>query len=500
MITVEPAAFGRKTDDALLLLCCEEERELYRDPRLLRLLGRARTLGEFRGRRDEELVLYDPPEVGPRRVILRGLGRAEAADPESLRQAAGRAVRRAQQMKRRAAAIAAPEEALAGASGEAALQALLEGAVLGNHRVDRERAEREAEPLARIRLLVPEALAGPGRRIAREVEAVCGAQLLARDWVNLPANEKPPARLAARIAREARRAGLAVERYGEAELRRLKMGALLAVARGSAARPVLLVLRHGRPRRPPAVLVGKGVVFDAGGINLKTGESLADMKADMAGAAAVAATLIGAARLGLERPLVGVIPLVENMLSGSAMRPGDIVTGRGGKRIEIGNTDAEGRLILADALAWAEERFSPAVLVDVATLTGACVVALGERIAGVFSPQEDLGRALLEAGRRTGERCWPMPLPEDYREFLKSHLANIRNLPSTRAGGAITAALFLQAFVGRTPWAHLDIAGPAFQKQESAFCGPGATGFGVRLLLDWLRGEPFGPKGDGRDG
>ncbi len=500
MITVERAAFARKTDDALLVLACEEREELYRDPRLLSLLSRARTLEEFRGRRDEEIVLVDPPEVGARRVILRGLGLAGRLDGETLRQAAGRAARRAQQMKRRGLSIAAPERGIEAVAGGEPLRALLEGAFLGNHRVDRERREREAEPLTSLRLLVRAEAAAGARRTAAEVEAACGAQLLARDWVNLPANEKPPARLAARIAREARRAGLAVERLSEADLHRRKMGALLAVARGSEARPELLVLRHGRSRdrRPPVVLVGKGVVFDSGGIHLKTGESLADMKADMAGAAAVAATVIGAARLGLDRPLIGVLPLVENMISGAAMRPGDIVRSHSGKRIEIGNTDAEGRLLLADALAWAEARFSPAVLIDVATLTGACVVALGERIAGVFSPEETLSRALAEAGRLTGERCWPMPLPEDYREYLKSHLADIRNLPSTRAGGAISAALFLQSFVEKTPWAHLDIAGPAFQKQESAFCGPGGTGFGVRLLLAWLRADAL--QAGGADG
>jgi leucyl aminopeptidase len=265
------------------------------------------------------------------------------------------------------------------------------------------------------------------------------------------------------------------------------MGALLAVGAGSSNRPAMMVLQH-KPRdsRRPVVLVGKGVTFDSGGINIKTGESLADMKSDMAGAAAVAAALIAAAGLNLSRRLIGVIPLVENMVSGGSTRPGDIVQAFTGKHVEIGNTDAEGRLILIDALAYAESRFKPEIMIDVATLTGACVVALGDRIAGVFANDETLQADIVAAGRRTHERCWPMPLPEDYKELLKSQHAEISNMPSTRYGAAISAALFLSEFVGETRWAHIDIAGPAYHKKEEAYCAAGGTGFGVRLLVDWL--------------
>jgi leucyl aminopeptidase len=200
----------------------------------------------------------------------------------------------------------------------------------------------------------------------------------------------------------------------------------------------------------------------------------------------VAAVLIAAAGLKLKRNLIGVIPLVENMISGRATRPGDIVKSYAGQTVEIGNTDAEGRLILIDALAFAVKRFKPETLIDVATLTGACVVALGEKIAGVFANDEALQSEILAAGKRTHERCWPLPLPEDYRELLKSLHADINNMPSSRWGGAISAAVFLSEFVGQTRWAHIDIAGPAYFRKESAYCGPGGTGFGVRLLVDWL--------------
>jgi len=210
------------------------------------------------------------------------------------------------------------------------------------------------------------------------------------------------------------------------------------------------------------------------------------MKADMAGAAAVAGTMLAVAEQKPKQRIIGLTPLVENMPSGKATRPGDIVTSYAGKTVEIGNTDAEGRLILIDAMAYAIKKYKPDVMIDLATLTGACVVALGERMAAVFSPDEALSRAVVAAGQETFERCWPMPLPEDYKELLKSDLADISNMPSTRYGAAISAALFLSEFVGDTRWAHIDIAGPAFDKKGGDYRGPGGTGFGVRLLCSLI--------------
>jgi leucyl aminopeptidase len=263
---------------------------------------------------------------------------------------------------------------------------------------------------------------------------------------------------------------------------------MLAVGAGSANKPRLVTLEYApaKKARKTIVLVGKGVVFDSGGINLKPSASLDTMKTDMAGAAAVAATLITAARLKPDVRLVGVTPLVENMPSGQALRPGDIITSLSGKTIEVGNTDAEGRLILADAMTYAIKTFKPDVLVDMATLTGACVMALGEKVAGVFSRDEELSRTVIAAGQKTFERCWPMPMPEDYKALLKSDLADINNMSSTRYGGAITAALFLSEFAGDVPWAHIDIAGPARNSKATDYCPAGGSGFGVRLLLEMI--------------
>jgi leucyl aminopeptidase len=210
------------------------------------------------------------------------------------------------------------------------------------------------------------------------------------------------------------------------------------------------------------------------------------MKCDMSGAAVVAATLISIAKLKPKIRVLGVLPIVENMLSGTAIRPGDIVKSFDGKTVEIGNTDAEGRLILADAMSYAIKTYKPQVVIDLATLTGACVIALGEKIAGTFSPDDPLAEAILASGTKTHERCWRMPLPDDYKDMLKSDFADIRNIGKARWGGAITAALFLSEFVKDTRWAHIDIAGPSYLKSASSYCGPGGTGFGVRLLCDLL--------------
>ena len=286
---------------------------------------------------------------------------------------------------------------------------------------------------------------------------------------------------------QAKKEKLTVKLLDEKALKQKKFGALLAVAAGSQSKPRLLILEY-KPKGAKKVIafVGKGVTFDSGGLNLKSSGSLEDMKMDMSGAAAVAGTLIAVARLKPGVSVVGAIPIVENMPSGKAFRPGDIIKSYAGQTVEVGNTDAEGRLILIDTMSYVLKQYKPGVMIDLATLTGACMVALGEKIAGVFSPDDRLAETILASGEKTHERCWRMPLPDDYRELLKSEFADINNMSNTRWGGAITAALFLSEFVKDTRWAHIDIAGPAYVKKADAYCGAGGTGFGVRLLCDLL--------------
>jgi leucyl aminopeptidase len=364
---------------------------------------------------------------------------------------------------------------------------MLEGACLGNHVFDRYKKKKEVKPLKHITLTLPPEAVKTFAKLPKRIETVCRGTLLARDWVSTPSNDKTPDLLSKAFIELAGKAALKTTLLNPKQLRQEKFGALMAVAAGSRNTPRLVVLEYA-PKSPKKtiVLVGKGVTFDSGGINLKPTGGLEDMKIDMSGAAAVAATLITAAKLKPRVRIIGVMPLVENMISGSATRPGDIITSYAGKTIEIGNTDAEGRLILIDAMSYAMKKYQPDIMIDIATLTGACVVALGEKIAGLFTEDDALAESVIESGRKTHERIWRMPLPEDYKELLKSELADINNMSSTRWGGAITAALFLSEFTEGTRWAHIDIAGPASQKKESAYCGAGGTGFGVRLFCDLM--------------
>jgi leucyl aminopeptidase len=486
MLHLTTADLRREVLKTLLIPVCEDQ-ALHSDPVVSGLVENAVKMEAFRGKKDQLLVLHRPPGAPVEQALFLGLGKADQLNPEMLRQAAGKGVKRCIRMGAPRLWLAAPDAPVAGLDDEAALAALMEGVVLGNHVFDRYKNEKESKALARADFIAPADRVRRYARLPARIEAACRGTILAREWVNTPSNEKTPETFARSVAAAAAKSGLSVRVMLEPELRRRKFGSLLAVAAGSRNRPAMVVLEH-KPRsgRQSVVLVGKGVTFDSGGINIKTGPSLGDMKCDMAGAAAVAAVLLTAAALKMDRRVVGVIPLVENMVSGGATRPGDIVTSFSGKTVEIGNTDAEGRLILADAMAYAAKTYAPTVMIDLATLTGACVVALGEAIAGLFTRDEPLKAQLLAAAERTHERCWPLPLPEDYKELLKSSFADISNMPSAREGGAISAALFLSEFVGRTRWAHIDIAGPAFHKKETAYCGAGGTGFGVRLLLDWL--------------
>jgi leucyl aminopeptidase len=481
--SLEPAS---SDTDMLVIPVCEDA-ELHDHPLLSSMVARIQKLHEFKGAKGDEVILYDPPGAKTHRVIFTGLGPAAGADREVIRAAVGRVVKQALQKKLRNIAVVVPSLDLPGIATDAVIESLLEGAALANHRIAAYKTDKDSRPLKRIDVLVPPETARACGKMSNQVREICQGSLMARDWVNMPANDKTPTSLSRSIAGRARSAGLQVKTFGRKELQKGKFGAIIAVSAASRNAPAMVELVHApKGVQKTVVIVGKGVTFDSGGLNLKTSKTLNMMKADMAGAAAAAAALLAIARLKPKLRVVGIVPLVENMLSGSATRPGDIIRAYSGKTVEIGNTDAEGRLILADAIAYAVARHKPDFLIDVATLTGACVMALGEGMAGLFSNNEPLAAAILQSAEKTHERCWRMPLPEDYKDQLKSELADINNMPATRWGGAITAALFLKEFIGQTPWAHIDIAGPAYRKNGSDYCGPGGTGFGVRLLCDLM--------------
>jgi leucyl aminopeptidase len=312
----------------------------------------------------------------------------------------------------------------------------------------------------------------------------------ARDLVNLGPAQCTPRRLADAAARTAKRAGLSCQVRGERQIAALKMGLFLGVTRGSAEPPRLVTLawrpRGAAARARPLVLVGKAVTFDSGGLSLKPTDSMTSMHTDMAGGAAVIAALRVVATLRPPFPVIGVFGACENMPGGRAYKPSDVLTSTGGQTVEITNTDAEGRLVLGDVLAWSARTFKPAAMVDVATLTGACMVALGPATAGAMGPDGAVIEGVLQAARRAGEDAWRLPLVELLKEQLKSDRADLKNA-GDRFGGAMSAALFLQRFVGETPWAHLDIAGPSHVAKERGYLSAGGTGFAVRTLVEFVR-------------
>jgi leucyl aminopeptidase len=330
----------------------------------------------------------------------------------------------------------------------------------------------------------------PARLGARRGAILAECQNLARDLSNQPGNALPPDALAREAQRVAKQVGLRARVLGVPELRKLGMGGLLAVGAGSANPPRLIVLEY-RPKRARAArdtlcVVGKGITFDSGGISIKPSAGMEEMKHDMSGAAAVVGALRACALLSVPHHVVGVIGAAENMPSGTAYRPGDIVTTASGKTIEVLNTDAEGRVVLADALHYARTEFEPRAIIDLATLTGACVVALGRWASGLFGNNEALAERVRRAGEATGERAWPMPLWDGHREAVRSDVADVKNTGAGREAGSSTAAAFLAAFVGDTPWVHLDIAGTGWTTRNGPGQPKGATGVGVRLLLELL--------------
>lgn len=417
--------------------------------------------------------------------VLVGLGKAPAPIGR-LRRALRRAVRHALRGSSRRLLLAFGQ-----GIGEQALRVLLRQLAQADYAFERyksgERTARRREPIEAIVLAPRSVPAGRLRPAAREAQVLSTAVSWARDLGNTPANDLGPQDFAREARKLANRYGLRLRVLQKRQIEREGMGGLLAVSSGSVRPPVFLVGEY-RPARAKgtAVLVGKGITFDSGGISIKPAVLMGEMKYDMMGAATVFACAAAARQLRLPVRVVALAPLTENLPSGSACRPGDILRMRNGKTVEVENTDAEGRLILADALSYAE-KFRPDVLIDYATLTGAVQVALGHECAGLMTPEEELARELVEAGEKTGERLWRLPVWEDYRENLKSEWADMKNTGG-RAAGTINAALFLKEFVPKgVRWAHIDIAGVAHFAKEYAGHDPGATGFGVALTVEFLR-------------
>jgi leucyl aminopeptidase len=420
---------------------------------------------------------------GPGRVVLLGLG---DGSPAALRRA-GAALGRLAWPGRTVVT-----SAVLGKPGDQ-LRAFAEGLLLGSYRFSvaagghRGGAAASQDGEGEVRLLVTDS--GAAGTALDRAGAVAAAVALARDLANMPSATKSPAWLAGQAESAAAESGLAARGWQPAELAEHGFGGILAVGAGSATPPRLIELSYQPPQpRGHVVLAGKGITFDSGGLSLKPNDGMKLMKTDMAGGAAVIGAMSALARLGIAVRVTGLVPAAENMPSGSALRPGDVITHYGGRTAEVLNTDAEGRLVLADALAYADAVLAPDAVVDLATLTGAARVALGTGIGALYATDETLATALLEAGLASGDRLWRMPLAGDYADALESPVADLSNVArgSARRAGSIDAALFLREFTGGRPWAHLDIAGPARAAADDGEVVKGATGFGTRVLLEWL--------------
>ena len=421
------------------------------------------------------------------RVVVLGLGKPEEATPVELEGLGGSLVTRLKALRVSEASVAV--DGIAGLALPPARVAacLASGACLRGYRFDKyqTRKDQDEEPAGEVaqltfRLADPDAARGAWA----PADAVAQGVAHARDLVSEPANVLSPESFAEECSKLGEAVGLGVEILGPAELRELGMRALLGVSQGSAREPRVAVMRWngGAAGAAPVALVGKGVCFDSGGLSIKPAAGMEEMKWDMGGAGAVFGAMEALARRGAKANVVGILGLVENMPSGTAQRPGDVVTAMSGLTIEVINTDAEGRLVLADALHYAKEQFKPRVMIDLATLTGAIVVALGHEQAGLFTPDEELAGWIAAAGEAVGEKVWRMPLGDAYMKHIKSDIADIKNVGRAREAGASAGAVFLQRFAGDVPWAHLDIAGVAWTKQDLPLAAKGATGFGVRLL------------------
>jgi leucyl aminopeptidase len=433
----------------------------------------------------KKLMLLHPD--GASRLLVVGLGKRAEADAERLRVAGALAAKEAGRLEARSLAWVLPQTGDDGAAAEA----LVTGTVLGSYRFDRFKGKgaSEGEPsvpgLAALTLLGPESVAAA----ADTARVYAEAQNRARDLQSTPANFATPSYLASRAEEIAvDHDAVSVDVLGPEQIAAKGMGGLVAVSRGGGEPARLIVLRYaGGGSGPTLGLVGKGVTFDTGGISLKPGAGMHEMKYDMSGAAAVLEAVAAIAELGLAVDLVAVVPSTENMPSGTAIKPGDVITQFNGKTVEVNNTDAEGRLILADALAYAVE-LGAERLVDLATLTGAVVIALGSTYAAVVANDDELAAAVARAGEESGELTWRLPLHPEFKALMKGTVADLSNLASKRKAGTITAASFLEEFVGETPWAHVDIAGTAWEVGRE-YTGNDASGFGVRLLVELARAQ-----------
>jgi len=446
------------------------------------LLHELQSGGELSGKAYECTLIHRPPGLTAAKLLVVGAGKKEKFNSAQRRRLAGTAVRYL-----RGRGVCDMAWVVDGSESEC-IQTVVEGALLADYDADRYKTERNGQRrIERLDLVLSSPPGEEARAAGERGRILAEAQNFARNLVNEPSNQMTPTLLALQAKEMAKRFGLECQVLGPDEIRALKMGAFWAVAQGSEEPPQLIVVRYAPPDAPetPVIgLVGKGITFDTGGISIKPSESMHEQKTDMAGGATMLGVMQAIAQLKPKLRVTAVVPATENMPSGKAFKPGDVITSMSGKTIEIINTDAEGRLVLADALTYAKQ-LGCTVLIDAATLTGAVTIALGNITTGVFGWNKEWVERVLAAAATAGEKMWALPVDEDYRDLYKSSIADLANTGG-RYGGAITGAMFVGEFAGDTPWVHLDIAGTRWSNEEKPFIAKGPTGHGVRTLVQLL--------------
>ena len=457
--------------------------------------------GDFTGRREQVVVLYPKGRVRTKRIVLVGLGAEKDLTVERVRQAAGRAAARAREMGVGELATVVHGAGAGGLDPAACAQAVVEGASLANYSYDRYRTRDKSKSRRVKTLILVEADAKKMADVKRgATRGRAGAEAVAfvRDLCNTPSLDMTPRQVAERALTLAdKEARITVKALDENEIKRLKMGSFLGVAKGSDEPPRLLVLEYVPEGKPlgTVALVGKGITFDTGGISLKPAEGMEKMKYDMSGAAAVLGVFHALRRVQPQVRVIGLAPMTENMPGGHAIKPGDVLIAMNGMTIEVNNTDAEGRLVLCDGINYARRFYKPDAIIDIATLTGAVVIALGSQASGIMGNDEALLTRVKEASDRSGERVWELPTWPEYADLMKSDVADLKN-SAGREAGTIAGAMFLAPFAEGTPWVHMDIAGTAWNDKDKPYAPKGSSGVAVRLLLDLL--ENWEPNGTAR--
>ena len=480
-------AFAGKTDGAIEF--SDEAKRV--DTALGGMLAEVALAEKFTAKKNTLLLIHTHGKIPAKRVLITGAGHLKALTVSDWQTITASVVRRAKAIAAAAFALAIPRSILDGLGDQHAAWGAAVGLMLGDYTFLKHKNEetRNKEPsITDVLLLVhPSRLSAVARGVARgTIES--RAVIFARDLVNEPPSVTTPTYLAEAAKAIARGSShISCQVFGTSQIEKMGMGGLLGIARGSAEEPKFIHMTYRGSGRKTIALIGKGITFDTGGLSIKSSSGMETMKLDMAGAAAILGVFRVLAELKPNVNVVGLIAATENMPGSRAIKPGDVVRAMNGKTIEILNTDAEGRVILADALSYAAIRVKPDIVIDLATLTGACVVALGEDIAGLFSNTAELTKTIIEASRRSGEKIWELPLERGYRDMIKSAVADVKNSTKTRWAGAITAALFLSEFVPENlSWGHIDIAGPAFAEKGTPLTQTGGTGFGVLTILSLL--------------